>query len=41
MAYLKRKITDSIIKQLSQWEIAYPNATFEVINNSNFKKWLQ
>ncbi len=29
------------VKVPSQWENAYPNASFEVINNSNFKGWLK
>jgi len=29
------------VKIPTQWENAYPNASFEVINNSNFEKWLR
>ena len=29
------------VKIPSQWENTYPNASFEVINNSNFEKWLK
>lgn len=29
------------VKIPTQWENAYPNASFEVINNLNFEKWLR
>jgi predicted AAA+ superfamily ATPase len=29
------------VKIPTQWENAYPNASFEVINNFNFEKWLK
>lgn len=29
------------VKIPAQWETAYPNASFEVINNSNFEDWLK
>lgn len=29
------------VKIPTQWENAYPNASFEVINNLNFEKWLK
>jgi uncharacterized protein len=29
------------VKIPTQWENTYPNATFQVINNTNFEKWLK
>jgi hypothetical protein len=29
------------VKVPSQWKDAYPDASFQVINNSNFEEWLK
>lgn len=29
------------VKIPTQWKNAYPDSSFEVINNSNFEKWLE
>jgi predicted AAA+ superfamily ATPase len=35
------KLKQDKVKIPTQWENAYPNASFEVINNLNFEKWLR